>query len=890
MKTRMHLALGVVALQLTATCAAQWVAIPAPPLSPQVTTLTPQQQIGGDYVALWDTCCSTETQPYAVNTYADTTGVNGYQTVNNVWGLDEGASTEDASGRIFWFYGDTATAFWDSPEWGIFSLYGPTVPTPTPSSPGCISNGSGTNAHASWPTYYGLCLGNDTMAFSAPADVAKIPNCTFMGSLAWYANNSYPSTSVPTSTLYSNCNLIQFVNDSPTGKVSPLPSHVSPALPPDDSMLAGLTPNGAFTLVDTKQTGSPENFYLIYTVKNIPGYQYQVNWPTPTSTSQETFGTPTFLTRSVLLRSTTTTSAVTSTNPPTLAANTFDSVTKNQTGVFSEVPTGMVTVTVNDGTAQLQFCSGSGDAFSTAWNSSNWQIALWLPTNGTEYTYFWSGSGTPTSWGTNPNNYMYEGPYYGTTYWTSNPQSLVNTGTMSVASSTVINLTPGTGANLPAANSTCDLTTAYQYAAIPVEGTGPGKFMHVSATVMATSTMPSYIKKNLPLAWTQNNYANMPENVVFFFGASSHYRASNLYLAVMGDTEVENDAGGTQYVDTDGLSGQGLKNAYYLSGFTLSSQPVNYPENDTVTWTKGDETVAIPLFTDWTNQGPWPLATGESAFPCIGEQSVRYQTNMLDKSSSNEPNRPLFLLTYGQWECGGLYARSSIVPWGQWSGEFQILGNVPVNLNPAYNGNKQATLQPLPAGYSEPSGCISTETASSGQDCYNPNFNMWYPEIVFEPGINGTLQTDGFLPNASATNANESFNTNEMVSTSQGFGTSSPIPNNLLYCLNGGTWGFPSTQWCANGGTANNFGGPPNAAVISPFVNGVTNSPFGGNPYGAYQYPASTTQCPGNPCTTATVFMNISTFNPYKVFQSEVTFTMGPAPAKWAVQGPVQPE
>lgn len=101
-------------------------------------------------------------------------------------------------------------------------------------------------------------------------------------------------------------------------------------------------------------------------------------------------------------------------------------------------------------------------------------------------------------------------------------------------------------------------------------------------------------------------------------------------------------------------------------------------------------------------------------------------------------------------------------------------------------------------------------------------------------------------------------------------------------------WGLDEGA-STNGGTANNYGGPPNASVISPFVNGVTNSPFGGNPYGAYQYPASTTQWQSS-SSTATVFMNISTFNPYKVFQSEVTFKVGPPPAKWAVQGPVQPE
>lgn len=895
MRTYMHLAHGVFVLQLAVCCVAQsqstWVAIPAPPLSPQITTLTPQQQIGGEDVAIWDTCCSPNPQPYAVPTNADGTGVNGYQTVNNVWGLDEGASTDSVSGRIYWFFGDTESAFWDAPlsQWGIFGLYGPPVPNPSPSSPGCISNGSGTNAHANWSTYYGLCLGNDSMAFSTPAQVAKIPTCTFMGSLAWYANHTnpvYPPSSVPVQTLYNNCDLVQFVNDSPTGKVAPLPSHVSPALPPDDSMLAGLTPNGAFTLVDTNVGGSPENFYLIYTVKNILGHQYLVNWPNPTNpNSTAIFGTPLFLTRSVLLKSTTPTSAVTTTNPPTLAANTFEPSTGNQTGVFSEVPTGLVTVTNNGTTAQLQFCSGSGDAFSTGWNMSNWQIAIWLPTTGQGYTYFWSGSGVPTSWGTNPNNYMYEGPYYGTQYYSQYPQALENTGTMSVVDSSHINLTPGNSASLPTANGSCSLTQAYQYAAIPVEGgAGPGKFMHVSTVVMPTDSMPSYIKNNLPLALRQN----MPTNVVFFFGASTHYRASNLYLAVMADTDVENDSATTQYVDNDGFSPQGLNKAYYMTHFTPSSDPVNHPENDVVSWTLGDETGAVPLFTNWTNQGPWPRSTSESAFPCIGEQSVRYQTNMLDNSSAGEPNRPLFLLTYGQWECGGLYARSSIVPWGQWSGEFQFLANVPVNLNPAYNGDQQAVLQPLPAGQ-EPGGCINQKSASSGQDCYNPNLTLWYPEMVFEPGIDATLQTDGFLPGAVYTNANESFNTNEQILPGQNFGTSSPIPNNLLYCLNGGYWGFPSTQWCANGGTANNYGGPPNAAVISPFVNGLTNSPFGGNPYGAYQYPASTTQWQSS-SSTATVFMNISTFNPYKVFQSEVTFTLGPPPAKWAVQGPVQPE
>jgi hypothetical protein len=902
MKYSNFLVIGALATWAVSNCAIQgqtWAAVPAPPLSPNIATFTPQQQLGGDYVALWDECCSPESQPYVVPTNADGSG-HGYMTKNNVWGLDEGVSAESQdpthSGRIYWFFGDTETAFPDGSQWGIFGLYGEFYPISSPTSPypGCISNGTGTNSHANYSTMYGLCLGNDTIAFTDSAQASKISTCNFLGSVEWYANHtspSYASTSVPTGTLYGNCNLTQFINDSGSGAgVAPISAHVSPALPSDDSMLTGLTPNGAFTLMDPTYNddngNKEESIFLIYTVKATGASQEQINYPTSTS-SPQTFGTPTILARSVLLKSTAT-GDITATNPPTFSANTADSVSGstigNQIGTFSQLPTGLVTVNTSGGTTTMTLCSGGGDQFLTAWNSANWQIVITAPALGKGWDYFYNS--VPTTFGVNPNGYAYEGAYYPL------GNALPYTGTMTVTSTTTVTLVAGTGTSVPPNSSTCTLGTAYWYAAVPAEGqTGPGKFMHVSAEVMATSTMPAYIKKNLPSTWTANNYAKLPAKVVFFFGASSHYRASNLYLAVMDYVDVLNDSLShssmsglnqngdptTIYVNTGGGSGQGVNNAFYMSSFTPSSNPVDNPDGDTVGWTAGDETVAVPLFTDWTNQGTQPrtLSGETSALPCIGEQSVRYQPNLLDNSSSVEPNRPLFLLTYGSWDCGGLYARSSIVPWGQWSGEFQFLANLPVNLNKAYNGDNAAIAATVPG--SEPGGCVS----STGQDCFNPNFTLWYPQIVYEPGVDTLAQTDGFLPNESSTNADESFNTNYP----NGFTYGSLTNLNLLYCLNAGSyWGSPPSYWgCTTSPyTANNGSGTPHALAVSPFIDPTTGSPFLGNPYGAYQYPASSTTLSAG--GTATVFMNVSTFNPYRVLQSRVTFTAEAPPAAGSAQ------
>ena len=184
-------------------------------------------------------------------------------------------------------------------------------------------------------------------------------------------------------------------------------------------------------------------------------------------------------------------------------------------------------------------------------------------------------------------------------------------------------------------------TTNALYNMVPDQDNSPGKFMF-DGTEIFTNTQLQAMGWNtqLPSALT-SACPNPGDNILFAWGSSFYYRHSNLYLLAMCLSKVP----------TSSNTGSGIQDAYYLSGLTA---------NGTASWTNAAESSAIPLLTSWHGGADGPQTR------CIGELSVRW-ISQLDR----------LVLTYGAYNCGGLWYRTAATPWGPWSAETQLLPNNP---------------------------------------------------------------------------------------------------------------------------------------------------------------------------------------------------------------------
>ncbi len=170
---------------------------------------------------------------------------------------------------------------------------------------------------------------------------------------------------------------------------------------------------------------------------------------------------------------------------------------------------------------------------------------------------------------------------------------------------------------------------------LPAENSQPGKLMSSAPFLLNLDTMNATgIESQLPGPLKGLN------SVLFVIGSGYFWRSENVFLMAMDPSKIDGSSNNT---------GKGVADAWYLTSGNTGGG---------VLWAQGDETNAVPLITSWQHRGPSPNT------PCIGEVSVQWAPLL---------NR--FVMTYGQANCGGVYARTSSTPWGPWSFETQIFSN-----------------------------------------------------------------------------------------------------------------------------------------------------------------------------------------------------------------------
>ncbi len=189
------------------------------------------------------------------------------------------------------------------------------------------------------------------------------------------------------------------------------------------------------------------------------------------------------------------------------------------------------------------------------------------------------------------------------------------------------------------------------YAAIPVQGTGPGRFLFAAPEVLSASLIAQR-------GWSGGFPSGLQGGaVVCFWGSDWEYRKSNLYLGCM--------AADRTTIETATNGGTGVSAMYYLTGLD---------GNGTTAWLQGNETQSAGMLTSWTH--------GSGNTPCIGEHSVRWIAAL-----------GRFLLTYGSAECGGLRYRTAAAPWGPWTSEALLFSN-----DPGGGWTQRLIYPPMPVG------------------------------------------------------------------------------------------------------------------------------------------------------------------------------------------------
>lgn len=313
-----------------------------------------------------------------------------------------------------------------------------------------------------------------------------------------------------------------------------------------------------------------------------------------------------------------------------------------------------------------------------------------------------------------------------------NPATYTVTGVSSDTALTIDRAVPNDPVN--------DCSDSLNFDMIPNQDHDTGKFIFVAPELLDTSVVQGFGSGAMP--WLPAN-----TKALCFWGSSFYYRNSNVYLACAQGDDATMSASSAAY-----YPGFGLSVLHYFTGFDVSGNPV---WEDVAGGTVPAEVDAVPLLTSWTHQGSNPGA------PCIAEQSVRWI-----------PALKRFLMTYGSFNCGGLWYRTATAPWGPWSAEVQFFPNSP----------------------------------SAG----------WQQRLIYFDKTDNPYD----------------FNTRPLVAILD-----------------------PSSGQPING-------------------NGSTTDPFGkvGNPYGAYQYPGSTSHENTDGSGTVTVLMNMSGFNPYVTWQLAAKF------------------
>ncbi len=170
---------------------------------------------------------------------------------------------------------------------------------------------------------------------------------------------------------------------------------------------------------------------------------------------------------------------------------------------------------------------------------------------------------------------------------------------------------------------------------LPAQNTQPGKFTTAAPFLLNLDAMNATgIESQLPGPLKGLN------SVLFVVGSGYFWRSENVFLMAMDPAKLDGSSNNT---------GKGVADAWYLTSGNTGGA---------VQWAQGDETNAVPLLTSWQHRGSSPNT------PCVGEVSVQWAP-LLDR----------FVMTYGQANCGGIYARTSKTPWGPWSFETQIFSN-----------------------------------------------------------------------------------------------------------------------------------------------------------------------------------------------------------------------
>ncbi len=224
--------------------------------------------------------------------------------------------------------------------------------------------------------------------------------------------------------------------------------------------------------------------------------------------------------------------------------------------------------------------------------------------------------------------------------------------------------------NVPSPMPNC--VSPLTFDVVPNQDASTGKFIFASPELISAATISA---RNLgPLMpWLTTG-----DPALCFWGSSFYYRNSNVYLGCMDGTDANVQSG--------------ISAMNYFTGYDASGRPQ---------WATNAEARAVPLLSSWTHN-----TTSSPQTPCVGELSVRWI-------------QPLsrFLLTYGSYNCGGLWYRSAQTPWGPWSAEFQF----------------------FPNGYK--SGWEQRLIYFNGT--YNPvNFNQDPSVFLTDPGTGGTINTE----------------------------------------------------------------------------------------------------------------------------------------------------
>ena len=553
----------------------------------------PQQQWVGDVMQMYEpsatkgtdsSCCPLSPATYFCGSTNSTSLTSPPAHPAGVWGHDEGVSVQllpaATDGSVLVFWGDSVTAT-------------NTSAAPTAYQVRTCDGGAPNN---------GTCLGVDTVSILSSAGASNLRLCTYLQDLDSYLLGNIPSQPAYTGGpgAGGTCPAVHYIVDTSSSN-----HHDGSSIP-----WAGFTYQWVTNLTSSTVSqcmggqggtvGQPlcagEDMLLGHTATGAFGILdpdgldtdlyviYLAETQKRAGPSSLNFGT-----ESILLYEDHANSTDPTLNPTPIGRTQMPYLTRAFT--FSTLPNGFAKTTPIVGGTTVTRCSGNSTFFSNWGNPALWQgIVL------SGQLYYISGS----------------------------------------PSSSALTVTSTT---LP--STTC--TNPLPYSAIPMEGTGSGKFMYAAPEVLSRSLFDgsAFLNAGLPASLRSPGDTS---DIVCFWGSDFSYRSSNVYLGCM--DAAKSNIESAQYVISSVTGAFGLNNLSYLS-MTDGKGGTG--------WALGDETQAVGLLTSFANQ---------LGLPCVGELSVRWIAAL---------NR--FLMTYGSAACGGLWYRTAYAPWGPWSVESQFFPN-----------------------------------------------------------------------------------------------------------------------------------------------------------------------------------------------------------------------